>query len=444
MKLCVIGTGYVGLVVGAGFAELGNHVTCCDIDEQKIARLNRGEIPIYEPGLASMVERNAAKGRLSFTTDIARAVGEVEAVFMAVGTPMGEDGRADLSALWAAGESVAKALTRFTVVVDKSTVPVGTAERLEAHMRQFTDAELTVASNPEFLKEGDAVSDFMKPDRVILGAEDHRAVEMLRHLYAPFVRTWDRIMTMDRRSAELTKYASNAYLATRISYMNEMARLCEKLGADVDLVRRGMGADSRIGHRFLFPGIGYGGSCFPKDVSALIRQAEDVDLSLQLVQATDRVNQEQKGLLFEKAEAHYGGDLAGKTFAVWGLAFKPQTDDVREAPALVLVRALLGAGAEVRCFDPEANTTFSGVFGPARGVTYTEDAYEALVGADALFLCTEWLEFRRPDFEQIKAALVQPVIFDGRNVYSPHRLHELGFTYYGVGRLTGEHAPAWT
>ncbi len=435
MKLCVIGTGYVGLVAGAGFAEFGNTVVCCDIDADKIERLNQGEIPIYEPGLETLVERNKDKGRLTFTTDIANAVAGVEMVFMAVGTPMGDDGRADLRALWAAGETLAKALTGFAVIVDKSTVPVGTAEKLEAHMRQFTEVDFTVASNPEFLKEGDAVNDFMKPDRVIIGTSNLQAIEMLRHLYAPFVRTWDRIMTMDRRSAELTKYAANSYLATRISFMNDMAVLCEKMGADVDLVRRGMGSDSRIGRRFLFPGLGYGGSCFPKDVSALLRQAEDVDMQLQLVEATERVNKRQKGLLYEKAKAHFG-DLSGKTFAVWGLAFKPQTDDVREAPALVLVQALLDAGATVRGFDPEANDTFAEILADDR-MQYATDAYEAVQGADALFLCTEWMEFRRPDFDRIKAAMREAVVFDGRNIYSPRRLTELGFIYHGVGRLIG-------
>lgn len=436
MKLCVIGTGYVGLVAGAGFAEFGNTVVCCDIDASKIERLNRGEIPIYEPGLKPLVERNAAKGRLRFTTDILGAVGDVEVVIMAVGTPMGEDGRADLRALLAAGETVARGLTGFAVVVDKSTVPVGTAERLEAHMRQFTDVDFTVASNPEFLKEGDAVNDFMKPDRVIVGTVNLQALEMLRHLYAPFVRTWDRIMTMDRRSAELTKYAANAYLATRISFMNDIAALCERLGADVEMVRRGMGSDERIGRRFLFPGIGYGGSCFPKDVSALLRQAEDVQMELALVAATDRVNQRQKSLLLDKARGHFG-ELRGRKMAVWGLAFKPQTDDVREAPALVVVRGLLEAGASVVAFDPEANGSFAEALGDPR-VRYVTDAYEALAGADALFLCTEWMELRRPDFGRIKDALAQPVVFDGRNIYDPARLRGLGFTYYGVGRLPGE------
>ncbi len=435
MKLCVIGTGYVGLVAGAGFAQFGNSVTCCDIDTAKIEQLNRGEIPIFEPGLKPLVERNVGKGRLRFTTDIIQSVAEVDLVFMAVGTPMGEDGRADLSALFAAGRSVAAGARGFTVIVDKSTVPVGTADALEKEIQGLTDSEITVASNPEFLKEGDAVNDFMKPDRVIIGSVHPRALDMLRHIYAPFVRTNDRIMTMDRRSAELTKYAANAYLATRISFINDISMLCEKVGADVDLVRRGMGADHRIGPKFLFPGIGYGGSCFPKDVSALIRQAEDADMHLALVEATDRINQRQKGLLLDKARAHFG-DLAGKTMGVWGLAFKPQTDDVREAPALVLVAGLLEAGARVRAFDPEANDTFRQAM-PAAKVEYCNNAYEAVKGADALFLCTEWMELRRPEFDRVKELMAQPVIFDGRNIYDPERLRTQGFTYFGLGRPSG-------
>jgi UDPglucose 6-dehydrogenase len=318
------------------------------------------------------------------------------------------------------------------VIVDKSTVPVGTADALEREMQALTDQELTVASNPEFLKEGDAVNDFMKPDRVIIGTVHPKALEMLRHLYTPFVRTNDRIMTMDRRSAELTKYAANAYLATRISFINDISALCEKIGADVDLVRRGMGSDHRIGPKFLFPGIGYGGSCFPKDVNALIRQAEDVDMHLALVEATDRINQRQKGLLLGKAVAHFG-DLKGKTMAVWGLAFKPRTDDVREAPAQVIIRGLLDAGAVVRAFDPEANETFREAL-PDAAITYCDNAYDAVKGASALFLCTEWLEFRRPDFERVKELMAEPVVFDGRNFYDPDRLRSLGYQYFGLGR----------
>jgi len=432
MKLCVIGTGYVGLVAGAGFAEFGNTVRCCDIDAEKIRRLNQGEIPIYEPGLKGLVDRNVAKGHLSFTTEIQRSVADVDLVFLAVGTPMGDDGRADLSALFAAGRTVAAGIRGFTVIVDKSTVPVGTADALEKEMQSITDQELTVASNPEFLKEGDAVADFMSPDRVIIGTVHPKALEMLRYIYSPFLRTHDRIMTMDRRSAELTKYAANAYLATRISFINDISLLCEKVGADVDLVRRGMGSDHRIGPKFLFPGIGYGGSCFPKDVNALIHQAEDVDMHLTLVEATDHINQRQKGLLLSKAKAHFGS-LSGKTMAVWGLAFKPRTDDVREAPAQVLVAGLLEAGARVRVFDPEANGTFREAM-PEAPVEYCDNPYDAVQGASALFLCTEWMEFRRPDFDRVNQLMAEPVIFDGRNIYDPDRLRSGGFTYYGLGR----------
>jgi UDPglucose 6-dehydrogenase len=360
-------------------------------------------------------------------------VAEAEVVFMAVGTPMGDDGNADLRYLFDAARTVAKAIKGFTVIVDKSTVPVGTADEVERIMRELTPHEVTVASNPEFLKEGDALADFMKPDRVIIGTTHPRALKMLRNLYAPFVRTKDRILEMDRRSAELTKYASNAYLATRISFVNDIARLCEKIGADVDLVRRGMGSDSRIGPKFLFPGIGYGGSCFPKDVSALLRQAERVDMHLQIVDATERINALQKSVLLDKARAHFGS-LKGKTIAVWGLAFKPQTDDVREAPALVLIRGLLAEGAKVQAFDPVAVETFKVALGPS-AVTYAASDYEALPGADALFLCTEWPEFRRPDFDRIKSLLKTPVVFDGRNVWDPALLREMGFTYAGIGRL---------
>lgn len=434
MKIAVIGTGYVGLVAGACFADAGTHVTCVDVDEVKLSKLRDGVVPFFEPRLEELVQRNWPT-RLDFSSNLEESLEGRKAAFVAVGTPPNEDGSADLSYVLKVAEDVAKLAKDDIVLVLKSTVPVGTNEKVRAVVEQHAKHQVSVVSNPEFLKEGDAVNDFMKPDRVIIGTSNLQAIEMLRHLYAPFVRTWDRIMSMDRRSAELTKYAANSYLATRISFMNDMAVLCEKMGADVDLVRRGMGSDGRIGRRFLFPGLGYGGSCFPKDVSALLRQAQDVDMQLQLVEATERVNKRQKGLLFEKAKAHFG-DLAGKTFAVWGLAFKPQTDDVREAPALVLVQALLEAGATVRGFDPEANDTFAEALGDDR-MQYVDDAYEAVQGADALFLCTEWMEFRRPDFDRIKAAMREAVVFDGRNIYSPRRLTELGFTYHGVGRLIG-------
>lgn len=434
MKVCVVGTGYVGLVAGAGLAEFGNTVTCTDINEEKITMLNRGEIPIYEPGLARLVKKNSSTERLFFSTDITKAASEAEVVFLAVGTPMDEDGSADLSQLFSAAEMVAKGLQDFTVIVDKSTVPVGTAERVTAVMAKHTDAEFTVASNPEFLKEGDAVADFMKPDRVILGTNHPKAATLLRYLYGPFVRTNDRILMMDPRSAELTKYASNAYLATRVSFMNEMSRICDSLGADVELVRRGMGMDRRIGPKFLFPGIGYGGSCFPKDVSALLHMSQETQTPLEIVSATDEVNATQKEILVQKVLKHFGGDIKGKTFAVWGLAFKPKTDDIREAPSLVVVKGLLDAGAKVKGFDPIARETFEEAFGPHENLEILDSPYKATKGAHGLLLCTEWPELRRPDFRRVASQMAVPVVFDGRNVWKPSYLGEIGFTYYGIGR----------
>jgi len=434
MRLCVVGTGYVGLVAGAGFAEFGNTVTCVDIDETKIARLNRGEIPIYEPGLEKLVGRNSSQGRLSFTTDVTAAARDAEVVFLAVGTPMGKDGRADLSQMYSAGRMVAKGLSGFTVVVIKSTVPVGTSEEMTRVISESTDAKFTVASNPEFLKEGDAVSDFMKPDRVILGTTHPQAAELLRYLYAPFVRTNDRIHMMDPRSAELTKYASNAFLATRISFINEISNLCTKMGADVEMVRRGMGADPRIGRKFLFPGVGYGGSCFPKDVAALIHMGQQQDVPLDIVTSTDRVNRRQKQLLVSQALEYHGGDIDKKRFAVWGLAFKPHTDDVREAPALVVVRRLLEAGATVRAFDPVAGPAFLQDLGSVEGFELAKSPYDAVDGAHGLLLCTEWPEFRRPDFRRVAELMTDLAIFDGRNIWTPRMLADWGFTYYGVGR----------
>ncbi len=434
MKICVVGTGYVGLVAGAGFAEFGNTVTCADISESKIAMLNRGEIPIYEPGLQPLVKKNAKAERLFFTTDVSQAASDAEVVFLAVGTPMADDGRADLSQLFSAAEMVAKGLTGFTVVVDKSTVPVGTAEKIESVIAKHTKAEFTVASNPEFLKEGDAVADFMKPDRVILGTTDPRAADLLRYLYGPFVRTNDRILMMDPRSAELTKYASNAYLAARVSFINEISRLCDALDADVELVRRGMGMDNRIGPKFLFPGIGYGGSCFPKDVSALLHMSSEIDMPLEIVSAADRVNNSQKEILAEKVLKHFDGNIEGKKFAVWGLSFKPKTDDVREAPSLVIVRKLLEAGAFVSGFDPIARDTFRETFGAHENLEIPESPYEATKGAHGLLLCTEWPELRRPNFKRIGSEMAVKVIFDGRNIWKPDYLKSLGFTYYGIGR----------
>ncbi len=434
MRICVVGTGYVGLVAGAGFAEFGNTVVCADIDAEKIRRLEQGEIPIYEPGLEPLVKRNSAEGRLSFTTDVTEAAKASEVVFLAVGTPMAADGSSDLSQMEGAARMVAEGIEGFTIVVIKSTVPVGTSERIAGIMAEVTNEEFAVASNPEFLKEGDAVADFMKPDRVIIGTSDERAAKTLRYLYEPFVRTNDRIHMMDPRSSELTKYASNAFLATRISFINEISRLCDRFGADVELVRRGMGADPRIGPKFLFPGVGYGGSCFPKDVSALIHMGKEMNLALDLVSATHHVNATQKRILVDKALEHFGGDISGRTFAVWGLAFKPKTDDVREAPALTVVRALLDAGAKVRAFDPVARQTFSQAFGDADGLEILTDPYAATEGTSGLLLCTEWPEFRRPDFRRVATHMKDKVVFDGRNIWDPAFMAELGFTYYGIGR----------
>jgi UDPglucose 6-dehydrogenase len=432
MRVCVLGTGYVGLVAGAGFADMGNDVVCCDIDQTKIARLGRGEVPIYEPGLEPLVRRNVGEGRLSFTTDLKSGVGQAEIIFVAVGTPPGRDGEADLTQLWEAGAGIGRALRGPAVVAIKSTVPVGSAERLEAIIREKTDQPVSVVSNPEFLKEGDAVNDFMKPDRIIIGTSDARARELLRDLYAPFVRTSDRLLLMDRRSAELTKYAANAMLATRISFMNEIANLCERIGADVDLVRRGVGSDPRIGARFLFPGPGFGGSCFPKDLRALVALAREAGGQVTIAETVHAVNERQKRVLGEKLLAHFGGRLSGRRIALWGLAFKAGTDDLRESPALALVDELLAAGARVQAHDPAAAAAMTRQYGER--VALVGNAYEALRGAEALALMTEWHEFRRPNFDRMKELLAQPVLFDGRNIWEPEQVRRQGFTYYGIGR----------
>jgi UDPglucose 6-dehydrogenase len=431
VRVSVIGSGYVGLVAGTCFADSGNDVVCVDIDERKIDRLRRGELPIYEPGLGELVERNVKERRLSFTTSLPEAVSRSEIVFIAVGTPEGESGDADLQYVLAAAREIGKAITGYTVVVDKSTVPVGTADKVAAAIAEHAHHPFDVASNPEFLKEGAALEDFLKPDRVVIGTTSERARTLLAELYAPFVRTEKPILFMDTRSAELTKYAANAMLATRISFMNDIAALCEKVGADVDLVRKGLGADSRIGYSFLFPGVGYGGSCFPKDVKALIATSREHGLEPDLLRSVERTNERQKRLLVHKALKHFG-DLGGRTLAVWGLAFKPKTDDMREAPSVELIEALLGKGAQVRAFDPVATATARRVFGSR--LTFADNQYDALQGADALFVVTEWNDFRHPDFERMKSLLREPVVFDGRNVYSPAKLRQLGFTYFGVGR----------
>ncbi|MSP59163.1 MAG: UDP-glucose/GDP-mannose dehydrogenase family protein [Myxococcales bacterium] len=432
MRLAVLGTGYVGLVAGAGFADVGNEVVCADVDAEKIARLMRGEIPIFEPGLDRLVANNVREQRLSFSTDIAATVAGAEVVIIAVGTPSAPDGSADLSYVLAAAEAIGRALTGWAVIVTKSTVPVGTAEKIREAVARVSEVPFAVASNPEFLKEGDAVNDFMKPDRVIVGSDDARACEVLRALYAPFVRTNDRMLFMEARSAELTKYASNAFLATRISFMNDIANLCERLGADVESVRRGMGMDPRIGPKFLFPGIGYGGSCFPKDVRAALATAEAAGGQLEILAAVDRVNERQKGVLVDKMAAHYGARLRGRTIALWGLAFKPGTDDVREAPSLTVIERLLAAGVKVRAFDPVANAAVRARFGDR--VELCDGNYEAARGADGLALLTEWREFRRPNFQRLKELLVEPVLFDGRNIWDPAELRAAGFVYFGIGR----------
>ena len=432
MKVAVVGTGYVGLVVGACLAETGNDVLCADLDETKIAGLKRNALPIYEPGLAPLVARNQREGRLQFTTDVGDAVRRAQVVFIAVGTPPDEDGSADLTHVLAVARTIGEHMETPKVVITKSTVPVGTAEKVRAEIARHTTTPFHVCSNPEFLKEGAAVEDFMKPDRVVVGIDSGEAAHILEELYAPFVRTGKPIIFMDIPSAEMTKYAANAMLATRISFMNQVARLCEAVGADVSLVRKGIGTDRRIGPAFLFPGPGYGGSCFPKDVQALIRTGAERGVTLDILVAVEAANARQKRVLFEKLERALKGGLKKRTVAVWGLAFKAETDDVRDSPALVLVEALLAAGASVRVHDPEAMPTARRVLGDR--VTYAEHAYDALAGADALAIVTEWLEYRNPDFARMKQLLARPVIVDGRNLYEPDKLARLGFTYDSIGR----------
>jgi UDPglucose 6-dehydrogenase len=432
MKICVIGTGYVGLVAGAGFSDMGNDVVCCDIDERKIAMLDQGEMPIYEPGLDDLVERNVTEGRLKFTTDVPAGVSGAEVIILAVGTPPGPDGAADLQYIFRAAETVAESLTGWAVIVTKSTVPVGTGDKIEALVKRHAQHDFAVASNPEFLKEGDAVSDFMKPSRVIIGTNNPRAIDVLETVYAPFTRSRDRMLVMDRRSAELAKYAANSMLATRISFMNDLANLCERLGADIELVRKGMGSDDRIGPKFLYAGAGFGGSCFPKDLRAAVSTARDAGTHLAILEAVVEVNERQKKRLGEKIIAHFGGKMTGRQVAVWGLAFKPGTDDIREAPALVLIEQLLAAGAQVVATDPVAIEVTRKVLGDR--IRFEENNYECLQGADVLALVTEWHQFRRPNFTRMKGLMRTPVIFDGRNIWDPVELKALGFGYSGVGR----------
>jgi UDPglucose 6-dehydrogenase len=432
VKLCVVGTGYVGLVAGTCFAESGNDVICVDIDEAKIAALRRGEVPIYEPGLEELIKRNVAQKRLTFDTDLAEAVRQSQICFIAVGTPEGTNCEADLSAVMAVAEQIADAMNGYKVVVDKSTVPVGTAAQVAQVIRARTRHEFDVVSNPEFLKEGTAIEDFQKPDRVVIGHRSERAWELMRALYAPFVRTFNPIMPMSPESAEMTKYAANAMLAARISLINEIASLCDAMGSDIEDVRQGIGRDSRIGPAFLFPGVGYGGSCFPKDVKALITLANTYRTPARILRAVDEVNTAQKRVLFEKVQKHFDGNLRGRCMAIWGLSFKPRTDDMREAPSVTLIEALLDAGARVQAHDPVALDVARRIFRDR--IAYHDVSYDALRGAEAVLIVTEWPEFKQPDFARMKELMRQPVIFDGRNMYELDAMRSLGFTYYAIGR----------
>jgi UDPglucose 6-dehydrogenase len=432
VQIAIIGTGYVGLVVGAGLAHSGHDVVCADIDEGKVARLKKGEIPIYEPGLEPLVKENLAQGRLDFTTDVADAVRKSDVIFIAVGTPPDEDGSADLSHVLAVAKTIGRAMNGEKIVITKSTVPVGTARRVRQAIEEETSHPVHVCSNPEFLKEGAAVDDFMKPDRVVLGVDDEKTGQVLRDLYAPFVRTGHDILLMDVPSAELTKYAANAMLATRISFMNSIAQLCEETGADVDMVRRGIGSDGRIGTAFLFPGVGYGGSCFPKDVKALIRTSRQLGVEPTILQAVEDVNDGQKGLILRRVVERFGEDLTGKAFALWGLSFKPNTDDMREAPSLVTVAGLLERGARVVAHDPAAIHEARRILGDR--ISYVDVNYDALKGASALLIHTEWHPYRHPDFNRIRSTLLEKVVIDGRNLYSPEKMRDLGFEYFSVGR----------
>jgi UDPglucose 6-dehydrogenase len=432
MRIAVVGTGYVGLVVGACFAETGNEVICVDRDAAKVRKLNRGGIPIYEPGLEELVRRNRQERRLTFTTNLPDSVRRSQVVFIAVGTPTGEDGSADLKYVLGVAREIGQAMSGYTVVVDKSTVPAGTSELVSAVIRRETRHPFSVVSNPEFLKQGAAVEDFLKPDRVVIGANDERAAGIMRDLYRPFTRTGAPIMVMDCVSAELCKYAANAMLATRISFMNEIANVCELYGADADKVRQAIGADRRIGTAFLFPGIGYGGSCFPKDVQAIIKFSADKKYRFRVLEGVQAVNAAQKVRLLAKMDKQFGRNLRGKTIAVWGLAFKPRTDDMREAPAVPLIQGLLERGAKVRAYDPEARIVAKSIL--KKKIYYARSAYDAVRGADALLLVTEWNEFREPDFKRVKRLMKAPVIFDGRNLYDPKQVRALGFTYSSMGR----------
>lgn len=439
MRVTIFGSGYVGLVTGACLSDAGNDVLCVDVDADKIARLKRGEVPIHEPGLDVLIRKNAEAGRLRFTTDAAEGVTHGLFQLIAVGTPPDEDGSADLKYVLAVARTIGEHMTEYRVVIDKSTVPVGTADKVKAEIaatlkQRGAEVEFDVVSNPEFLKEGAAIGDFMKPDRVIVGTDNPRVTELLRALYEPFTRNHDRLIVMDLRSAELTKYAANAMLATKISFMNELANIAERVGADIEKVRVGIGSDPRIGYSFIYPGTGYGGSCFPKDVQALIRSSNAAGHQPALLEAVEDVNARQKSFLVDKIARHFGGKLEGRTFALWGLAFKPNTDDMREAPSRTIAGRLWAAGAKLRAYDPVAADEARRVFGARQDLTICASAYEAVEGADALVIATEWQEFRSPDFDRLKASLKQPAIFDGRNLYDPQLLKRFGFSYYAVGR----------
>ncbi len=432
MKIAVVGTGYVGLVSGTCFAETGNQVTCVDIDKTKVDKLSNGVITIYEPGLEKMFQKNLKEGRLKFTTNLAEGIEGAQVVFLALPTPPGEDGSADLKYILGVSDELGKILKDYKVIVDKSTVPVGTADKVHAAIKANAKVDFDVVSNPEFLREGVAVDDFMKPDRVVIGCSGERAKKVMGDLYAPFVRQGNPIIYMDERSAELTKYAANSFLATKITFMNEISRMCELLGADVDMVRKGMGSDDRIGKRFLFPGIGYGGSCFPKDVQALAKSAEEVHYDFQILRSVMQMNEDQKLHLVTKINKYFKSDLKGKHFALWGLAFKPNTDDIREAPALYMIDALVAAGATVTAFDPEAMSNVKAVVGDK--IKFAEHQYEALDNADALLIATEWSEFRTPDFDKITSTLKNKLIFDGRNLFDLDQMEQLGYHYESIGR----------
>ncbi|MFO0886564.1 MAG: UDP-glucose/GDP-mannose dehydrogenase family protein [Pirellulales bacterium] len=432
MNLAVMGTGYVGLVTGTCLAEMGNQVTCIDTDSAKIEQLRKGVIPIYEPGLTELIETNVLEGRLAFTTDARQGIAESQIVMIAVGTPPLPDGSADLSAVFAVARMVGETAEGKRVLVTKSTVPVGTCEAVQALLVEMGRKDIVVVSNPEFLKQGDAVNDFLKPERVVIGADDQEASQLMQELYAPFLRTGNRLIVMDIASAEMTKYVANAFLATKISFINEMSRLCQKVGADVELVRAGIATDSRIGDKFLFPGLGFGGSCFPKDVKALIQTGQQFGCSMSILSSVNQVNDEQRSVFFERFLGHFGGQIKGKKVGLWGLAFKPRTDDTREAPALSLIRWILEKGGMVQGFDPKAMPKVKQELGDQ--IRYCESAYDALEGVDALIIATEWNEFRRPDFDRMRKLMVHPVVFDGRNLFSPDRMAQRGFVYYCVGR----------